>query len=192
MNAEELELLVHGGHGHPHAILGPHTNDGTVTVRVFRPLAKTVRVTYDGPKGKKSSVDLDHEYSGIWVGELPVADVPDYRVEVDYGQGATTRDDPYRFLPTLGEMDLHLINEGRHELLWTVLGAHRAPLRGARHRAGRRHVLRGVGAGGQGRAHQGRLQQLGRPRAPDAPARHLGRLGAVRARTSARGRSTSS
>ena len=32
-------------------------------------------------------------------------------------------DDPYRFLPTLGEMDLHLINEGRHELLWTVLGA---------------------------------------------------------------------
>ena len=32
-------------------------------------------------------------------------------------------DDPYRFLPTLGEMDLHLINEGRHEQLWEVLGA---------------------------------------------------------------------
>ena len=125
VNADELELLVHGGHGHPHAILGPHTNDGTVTVRVFRPLAKTVRVTYEGKKGKKSSVDLDHEYSGIWAGELPVADVPDYRVEVDYGQGATTRDDPYRFLPSLGEMDVHLINEGRHELLWTVLGSQR-------------------------------------------------------------------
>ena len=124
VNADELELLVHGGHGHPHAILGPHTNDGTVTVRVFRPLAKTVRVTYEGDKGKQS-VDLDHEYSGIWVGELSVADVPDYRVEVDYGQGATTRDDPYRFLPSLGEMDVHLINEGRHEQLWTVLGSHR-------------------------------------------------------------------
>ena len=49
--------------------------------------------------------------------------MPDYRVEVDYGQGAITVDDPYRFLPTLGEMDLHLVNEGRHELLWTVLGA---------------------------------------------------------------------
>ena len=50
--------------------------------------------------------------------------MPGYRVEVDYGHGASTVDDPYRYLPTLGEMDLHLINEGRHELLWTVLGAH--------------------------------------------------------------------
>jgi 1,4-alpha-glucan branching enzyme len=35
-----------------------------------------------------------------------------------------TVDDPYRWLPTLGEVDLHLIGEGRHENLWTVLGAH--------------------------------------------------------------------
>ena len=33
-------------------------------------------------------------------------------------------DDPYRFLPMLGEFDLHLIAEGRHEELWRVLGAH--------------------------------------------------------------------
>ena len=33
-------------------------------------------------------------------------------------------DDPYRFLPTLGELDQHLIAEGRHEQLWSVLGAH--------------------------------------------------------------------
>src|SRR5690349_9334709 len=26
--------------------------------------------------------------------------------------------------PTIGEIDLHLINEGRHEQLWQVLGAH--------------------------------------------------------------------
>src|SRR6476661_2486390 len=26
--------------------------------------------------------------------------------------------------PTIGEMDVHLINEGRHEQLWDVLGAH--------------------------------------------------------------------
>ena len=55
---------------------------------------------------------------------LPGADVPDYRLEVTYDDGHPHAvDDPYRFLPTLGEMDLHLINEGRHELLWTVLGA---------------------------------------------------------------------
>ncbi|MGC7322944.1 1,4-alpha-glucan branching enzyme, partial [Mycobacteroides abscessus subsp. massiliense] len=32
--------------------------------------------------------------------------------------------DDYRFLPTLGEVDLHLFNEGRHERLWEILGAH--------------------------------------------------------------------
>ena len=121
MNAEELELLVHGGHGHPHAVLGPHTGGDGVTVRVFKPLAKTVTVVY----GDAGRVELEHEYAGVWAGTLPVTDVPDYRVEVDYGHGAITRDDPYRFLPSLGEMDIHLINEGRHEQLWTVLGAHR-------------------------------------------------------------------
>ena len=45
--------------------------------------------------------------------------MPDYRVEVD----GTAHDDPYRYLPTLGELDLHLIGEGRHERLWDVLGA---------------------------------------------------------------------
>ena len=67
---------------------------------------------------------LEHEHEGVWVGVVPGEDVPDYRLEVTYDDGAThTVDDPYRFLPTLGEMDLHLINEGRHEQLWEVLGA---------------------------------------------------------------------
>jgi 1,4-alpha-glucan branching enzyme len=66
-------------------------------------------------------------------------DVPDYGLEVTYpGQSSATgspgwdapadaqalQDDPYRHLPTVGELDLHLIAEGRHEQLWTVLGAH--------------------------------------------------------------------
>jgi 1,4-alpha-glucan branching enzyme len=33
--------------------------------------------------------------------------------------------DLYRFRPTLGEIDLHLLGEGRHHRLWDVLGAHR-------------------------------------------------------------------
>src|SRR5213595_2039251 len=33
--------------------------------------------------------------------------------------------DLYRFLPTVGEMDLHLLGEGHHHRLWEVLGAHR-------------------------------------------------------------------
>ena len=79
VTAEELELLVHGGHGHPHAVLGPHVATTASSVRIFKPLAKTVRVAYDGEKGQETA-DLDHEYAGIWAGELPVNDVPDYRV----------------------------------------------------------------------------------------------------------------
>jgi 1,4-alpha-glucan branching enzyme len=115
---EELDQIVRGEHGHPHAVLGGHAHDGGVTVRVLKPLASSVVVTWDDER-----VSLDHEHEGVWAGVLPVAEVPDYRLEVAYDGGPTRLDDPYRFLPTLGEVDLHLINEGRHENLWQVLGA---------------------------------------------------------------------
>jgi Carbohydrate-binding module 48 (Isoamylase N-terminal domain) len=48
----------------------------------------------------------------------------DYRLAVRHGERVDIIDDPYRWRPTLGEIDLHLIGEGRHERLWQVLGAH--------------------------------------------------------------------
>ncbi|WP_292602377.1 1,4-alpha-glucan branching protein GlgB [Nocardioides sp. REDSEA-S30_B4] len=116
---EELDQLVRGEHGHPHAVLGPHLHDGAVTVRALRPLASRVSVT-----GDFGEVALTHEHEGVWVGVLPVAEVPDYLLAVAYDGEPLVLEDPYRFLPTLGEVDLHLVNEGRHEQLWTVLGAH--------------------------------------------------------------------
>ncbi|WP_066300184.1 1,4-alpha-glucan branching protein GlgB [Arthrobacter luteolus] len=118
-----LAAVSHGTYYQPHAVLGAHLDDhGTVTIRALRPLAREVTaVTPDG------RVPLHHEYNGIWVGTTPApspGQVPDYRLEVVYeGLPAATVDDPYRFLPSLGEIDLHLIGEGRHEKLWTVLGA---------------------------------------------------------------------
>src|ERR1051325_8206347 len=48
-----------------------------------------------------------------------------YRLEVDYPDGKSfSLDDPYRFLPSLGELDLYLAGEGRHEELYGRLGAH--------------------------------------------------------------------
>ncbi len=116
---DELDLIVRGEHGHPHAVLGPHPHGGAVTVRALKPLAQRVAVRHDG-----NEVELTHEHEGIWVGVVPVAEVPDYRLVVTYDGEPFEIDDPYRFLPTLGEVDLHLINEGRHEQLWEVLGAH--------------------------------------------------------------------
>jgi 1,4-alpha-glucan branching enzyme len=48
-----------------------------------------------------------------------------YRLRFHFRDGnAWEREDPYRFLPTLGEVDLHLFNEGTHRRLWEALGAH--------------------------------------------------------------------
>ena len=116
----QLEKLVSGEYGDPHRILGPHTEGGSVVVRVFKPLAESVVVVH----GDKRTT-LSHVHAGVWEGDLGASDVPDYRVEVTYAGGEPMLfDDPYRFLPTVGETDLHLINEGRHENLWEVLGAH--------------------------------------------------------------------
>ena len=118
----ELHQIAHGEHGNPHGVLGPHPHDGGVTVRVLRPLASTVVVRWS-TGSDSGEVALTHEHEGVWVGVIPLPDVPDYRVAVSYGSDEIVVDDPYRFLPTLGEVDLHLINEGRHEQLWEVLGA---------------------------------------------------------------------
>jgi 1,4-alpha-glucan branching enzyme len=115
-----LDLVVQGRHGNPHDVLGAHVHDGAVTVRAFRPLAESVAVVHG-----KETVPLKHEHEGIWAGVIDVPDVPDYRLEVAYaGHPPQVTDDAYRYLPTLGQLDLHLINEGRHEQLWDVLGAH--------------------------------------------------------------------
>ncbi|MGA9520174.1 MAG: 1,4-alpha-glucan branching protein GlgB, partial [Myxococcaceae bacterium] len=63
---------------------------------------------------------------GVW--EARIKDRKEifrYMLQVRYpGDRVFTLPDPYSFLPTLGDIDLHLIGEGRHEKLWTKLGAH--------------------------------------------------------------------
>jgi 1,4-alpha-glucan branching enzyme len=108
----------------PHSFLGAHPDsDGGVVVRAFRPAARAVRVlTADGASAELRPVHP----GGVFEGKLDDADLPlDYELEVDYGEDGTfTVGDPYRFLPTLGDMDLHLVGEGRHEELYAKLGAH--------------------------------------------------------------------
>ncbi len=113
-----LRRVAAGLHYDPHSVLGAHPGGGAVTVRTLRPMAdRVVVVTPD------ERVEATHELDGIWVAVLSRPDVPAYRIEVTYGEATTLVDDPYRYLPTIGELDQHLLREGRHEQLWTVLGA---------------------------------------------------------------------
>jgi 1,4-alpha-glucan branching enzyme len=66
------------------------------------------------------------EAPGVWFISIPVRerDMNSYFYEAQYETGSFRSCDPFTFLPTLGDTDLHLISEGRHEQLWQVLGAH--------------------------------------------------------------------
>ena len=117
--AAEIEAIVHGEHRNPHGFLGHHGN----LVRVWRPDAAAVVI--GAVKAEKV-----HD-AGLF--EARVAeDVLEYKVDIEYRDGTKlTIDDPYRFWPTLGEVDLYLIGEGRHERLWEVLGSHHRVHEGA-------------------------------------------------------------
>jgi 1,4-alpha-glucan branching enzyme len=122
----EIDAVVAGTSHDPHAVLGAHPGPDGVTVRALRPLARAVTVVLDDGRRFPAS----HLFQGVFTATLPVTEVPGYRLAVSYpgpggGNGPETiTDDPYRYLPTLGDIDLHLIGEGRHEELWRVLGAH--------------------------------------------------------------------
>lgn len=116
-----IDALLEGNHSQPHQILGPHSNEAGdgITIRVLRPNATEVSLVIGN-----ETIPMVHEHRGVWVATVPGHEVPDYRLAVAYGGDAVPADDSYRFMPTLGEVDLHLIAEGRHEQVWNVLGAH--------------------------------------------------------------------
>jgi len=117
----ELDRLVGGAHHDPHAILGMHPGPDGVVVRSLRPGAEQVVVLVDGVG---TTLEKIHD-GGVFAAVLPDLAAPvDYRLEVTYDGHPVIADDPYRWLPTLSEVDQHLIGEGRHEKLWEVLGAH--------------------------------------------------------------------
>ena len=118
---DDLVRIADGTHSGPHSVLGQHPFDGDrVVVRAVRPLAQTVTaVTADG-----AEVPLEHIGHGVWQG-VNEAGLGDYVLRTTYvGVSEWTADDPYRYLPSVGEVDLFLFGEGRHERLWDALGAH--------------------------------------------------------------------
>jgi 1,4-alpha-glucan branching enzyme len=126
VSRDVIEAIVAGVHHDPHSVLGAHPGPDGVTIRALRPLAASVTAVL--PDGGR--FPLTHLHEGVFSATLPSSvtqpgQAPDYRLAVSYADGPETlSDDPYRHLPTLGEIDLHLIGEGRHEALWQVLGSH--------------------------------------------------------------------
>jgi 1,4-alpha-glucan branching enzyme len=128
VEASELQALAAGRHADPHRVLGAHPVDGGVVVRAAHPDATAAEcVLADG-----SAIAMGPLAVGYFGAFLQGASFPlRYRLRFRFtGGGAWEQEDPYRFLPSLGDMDIYLISEGTHRALWEVLGAHPRQLDG--------------------------------------------------------------
>ena len=116
-----LDAISHGSYAFPHEVLGVHPVAEGFVIRALRPLAKSVTAQLEDG----SELALEHLYRGVWQAMVKAKSDLDYRIRTEYESPSEpwTVDDPYRHLPTVGELDLHLISEGRHERLWEVLGS---------------------------------------------------------------------
>jgi 1,4-alpha-glucan branching enzyme len=128
--AADLERLVALEHRDPHSILGTHVEPDGVVVRVFRPDAERVTLHIDGEEKGRAMARVHPE--GVFEIRLKGRrELFAYRFEMFFPGGTSTTDrDPYCFLPTIGDLDLYLLGELKHERPYEVLGAHPRELGG--------------------------------------------------------------
>ncbi len=117
--------IVAGDHGDPFSFLGPHTDPhgGATVVRTFMPAAETMEVI-SIKSGTRTPMRKTHS-AGLFETRVPAAELASgYRLSYAAASGTREIDDPYRFPPVLGEIDLHLFAEGTHYRNFEKMGAH--------------------------------------------------------------------
>ena len=80
-------------------------------IRVFLPGAQSVDVLRRGDRTPLGSL-REGEVPGLFEG--PVSAASPYLLRIQWPAAVQETEDPYSFGPLLGELDLHLFNEGRH------------------------------------------------------------------------------
>jgi 1,4-alpha-glucan branching enzyme len=131
LRPEDVWAIARAEHGDPFAVLGPHENaEHELEVRAFLPQAGRVEVL-DAASGVVLA-DLDRvQDDGFFNGRVPGHAKPfPYRLRLSVGEYSWEVEDPYRFGPILGDIDIYLISEGRHLQLYEKLGAHAVTIAG--------------------------------------------------------------
>ncbi|MBI1176024.1 1,4-alpha-glucan branching protein GlgB [bacterium] len=128
LTADELESLAECRHSEPHSLLGMHPlGDGKgVVVRTVMPGASEVSIRpvheTDKPTIKLKKIGGTSIFEGV---AAKVDRVYAYDLITRYPDGAEVISrDPYSFLPTLGEQDVYLFNQGSEHRIYEKLGAH--------------------------------------------------------------------
>ena len=124
LSDHDIELIRTARHGDPFAVLGLHAdNAGAWWLRAMLPGASHV-IAVQARGGAVIAPLLLRHVDGVFEGVLPGSERPDYRLQVHWADGKRSLvDDPYRFPPVLGEMDVWLMGEGTHLRPYEVLGA---------------------------------------------------------------------
>jgi 1,4-alpha-glucan branching enzyme len=129
----EIDLIVHGNHWDPFAVLGLHelppdpAAPNAWVVRAFLPEAESAWVVdlTQGEPGQRTPMERIHP-DGFFVCRFAArkSRFP-YRLQVENGEGHSWDFvDPYSFGPVLTDFDLHLLGEGTHYRNYERLGAH--------------------------------------------------------------------
>jgi 1,4-alpha-glucan branching enzyme len=119
-----IDAVVGADHGDPFAFLGMHEECGVLVIRCMQPGAAKVSVV-DRQSGEVVAELPKLRPEGFFAGTAGRGERFAYRLRVAYDDGREVDiDDPYRFPPVLGELDLHLLGEGTHLRLYRRLGAH--------------------------------------------------------------------
>lgn len=129
---EELDqayLIATADHPDPFAYLGIHRQDDGVVVRTFQPGGRHVTVI-DAMTGKPAAELSRIHDEGVFAGVIAHRSPFPYRLRVDDGSSVVELEDPYRFPPILGELDVYLLAEGTHTRSFERLGAHPMTIEG--------------------------------------------------------------
>ncbi len=124
----KIQQILDASHPNPFGFLGLHCEgkSDVYVVRTFQPGAIEVLVDIDGDE-----VAMDQAGStGFFVLKTRRKKPFNYRFKVIYPGTVIEREDPYRFPQVLGDVDIHLLNEGTHRKLYDVLGAHQRVIDG--------------------------------------------------------------
>lgn len=114
------ESIAQGRHGDPFKILGPHSARKNWTVRSWQPQAQTVELL--GANNEFLMEMRRVHRDGLFEARLPLPVTP-YRLRLHENGNSTIIDDPYRFVSLFGDLDRHLMREGKLRNLARKLGA---------------------------------------------------------------------
>ena len=119
----DLNRFLSFAHTDPHQLLGVHGEGEVQTIRVFRPDAEKVEVLIGRTRPRLMNRTRQAGVFELVVGGSASSSPYKLRVHKPDGEVITIRD-PYSFPPTIGELDLYLFGEGKHEEIYKKLGAH--------------------------------------------------------------------